>query len=80
MAILKHEVWIDKEGLTTLCLADRRGDGCRQLMDNDCKIIHTFYAESQFEAMTLYYSFMGWGEYQTNFESDKIPYEKMNSA
>ena len=25
-------------------------------------------------AMTIYYSFMGWGEYRTDFEIDKVPY------
>ena len=80
MATLKHEVWTDKDGLTTLCLADERGNGCRQQMDNDSKIIHTFYAESHFEAMKLYYELMGWGEYQTSFASDKMPYDELKDA
>ena len=29
---VKHEVWEDAEGLTTLCLADERGDDYWKLM------------------------------------------------
>ena len=78
-SIYKHEVWIDKEGLTSLCYADERGDNFRKLLDEEGggTVIHVIYAESHFEAMTLYYKFMGWGEYQTNFEIDKVPYSKL---
>ena len=71
---------MDKDGLTSLCLADERGNDCSHLLDNGSKIIHTFYARSHFEAMTLYYAFMGWGEYQTRFECDKMPYKEIDSV
>jgi hypothetical protein len=80
MAKVKHEVWVDKHGLTALCFADERGNGARKLLDEGSKMIHTIYAESHFEAMTLYYKFMDWGEYETSFEIDKTPYEQLNGA
>lgn len=75
---VKHEVWEDPEGLTTLCLADKRGDECRKLLEPDSKLIHTLYASSHYDAMTIYYKFMNWGIYTTEFEVDKLPYEKKN--
>jgi hypothetical protein len=77
---VKHEVWEDPEGLTTLCLADERGDDCRKLLEPDSKLIHTFYASSHYDAMTIYYKFMDWGIYTTEFEVDKEPYEKKNAT
>jgi hypothetical protein len=81
LAPIKHEVWINNQGLTTLCRGDKRRDECRRLaQEEDSKIIHAFYANSHFEAMTLYYQFMGWGEYTTTFESDELPYDKLDGA
>lgn len=77
---VKHEVWEDPKGLTTLCLADERGDDCRKLLEPDSKLIHTFYASSHYDAMTIYYKFMDWGIYTTEFEVDKEPYEKKNAT
>jgi hypothetical protein len=79
-ANVKHEVWKDLEGLTTLCLADERGDGCRELLEPESKLIYSFYAENHYEAMTIYYKFMNWGTYTTEFEIDKQPYEKKNGT
>jgi len=76
---VKHEVWQNEEGLTTLCMADERGDGCRKLLEPGSKLIHEFYANSHFEAMTIYYRFMDWGTYTTDFEIDKTPYDKKNT-
>lgn len=67
----KHEVWEDLEGLTSMCLADERGDDCRKLLEPNSKLIHIFYASSHYEAMTIYYKFMNWGTYTTEFEIDK---------
>lgn len=79
-ANVKHEVWQDQKGLTALCLADERGDDCRKLLDPNSKLIYTFYANSYYEAMTIYYEFMDWGIYTTEFEIDKQPYEKKNAT
>jgi hypothetical protein len=76
---IKHEVWEDLEGLTTLCLANERGEACRKLLEPGSKLIHSFYAENHYEAMTIYYKFMDWGVYTTEFEIDKEPYEKKNA-
>lgn len=70
-----HEVWIDLEGLTTLCLANQTGDKCRSLLEPGSKLIYTFRASNHYEAMTIYYQFMNWGEYKTEFEIDKQPYD-----
>ena len=69
-----HEVWADEDGLTTLCLADERGNDCRALMKPQSKIIHTFYAGNHYEAMTIYYEYMDFGTYTTDFAIDKEPY------
>ena len=81
MKKVKHEVWINNEGLTTLCFADERGNDCRRLLleEEGSKIINVIYAESHFEAMTLYYKFIGFGEYNTDFEIYKIPYDQINN-
>jgi hypothetical protein len=76
---IKHEIWESPEGLTALCLTDNRGDECRKLLDPGSKLINSFYAESPYEAMTIYYKFMNWGIYNTEFEIDKEPYEKKNA-
>jgi hypothetical protein len=76
---VKHEIWQDKEGLTTLCLAGEQGNDCRELLEPGSKLIHEFYASSHFNAMTIYYHFMDWGEYTTEFEIDKEPYYKKNA-
>jgi hypothetical protein len=76
---VKHQVWKDPAGLTTLCLADYRGNDCRNLIEPGSKIIYEFYADSHFDAMTTYYKYMGWGTYTTEFEIDKEPYDKKNA-
>jgi hypothetical protein len=72
---IKHEVWLDKEGLTCLCLSDERGNDAREMLGEGRQFIHSFYASSHFEAMTIYYQYMDWGEYKTIFEIDKEPYD-----
>lgn len=75
---IKHEVWQDKEGLTMLCFSDESGDAARAMFAQDAKLIYEFYANSHFDAMTIYYKFMDWGIYETEFEIDKEPYDKIN--
>ena len=58
-----------------LLKADKRGDLRYLQPEKDSKLIHSFYASSHFEAMTVYYLFMGWGTYITDYESDKEPYQ-----
>jgi hypothetical protein len=76
---VKHEVWQDSEGLTTVCFADEQGNDCRKFLELGSKLIHEFYANSHYEAMTIYYKFMDWGTYTTEFKIDKEPYDKKNA-
>ena len=71
---IEHEVWRDTEGLTMLFRADKKGDDKSLQPEKGSKLIHSFYASSHFEAMTIYYEFMGWGTYRTDHEIDKEPY------
>ncbi len=72
----EHQVWLEAPDLTTVCLAGPSGDAAHALLTPDARWIHTFYAGSHFEAMTCYYAFMGWGAYQSNYETlDKMPYD-----
>lgn len=52
---VKHEVWEDSEGLTTLCLEDERGDDFRKLLEPDSKLMHTFYASSHYDYLLQVY-------------------------
>ena len=72
---LKHELWEEKEGGGwTFCLAGPHGEGARNLLGPDARLIWTVEAGSHFEAMTAYYKFMDWGEYTTDQEWDMQPY------
>lgn len=75
MSLIKHEIWQEEGGETMLCFADELGEASRQTLEPNAKLIHTFYASSHYEAMTIYYQFMDWGEYTTDFEVDKEPYK-----
>lgn len=74
MAILKHEVWKDPQGLTGLCFAGPMGDDFRALEPPGSHVIAMIEATSHFDAMTMYYALMGWGEYRTDFEADRETY------
>ncbi len=71
---VKHEVWRDEEGLTTVCFSDERGNDCRALLEPGSKLIYEFYAKNHYDAMTIYYKLMDWGTYTTEFEIDKEQY------
>ena len=74
MAILIHEVWEDLNGLPGLCLAGPDGDGFRELLDKPARLVRRFKAGSHFEAMTIYYDFLGEGVYTSDFAIDREPY------
>lgn len=74
MATLIHEVWIDANGLSSVCLAGPHGANCRNLLDQPARLIHTFEAGSHYEAMTTYFRFQGWDVYTTDFAIDHEPY------
>jgi hypothetical protein len=75
---LLHEVWIDVgeetgDDLPSLFLAGPGGDEARALL-SDGQLVHTFYAGSHYEAMTLYREFLGEGSYTTEHPRDHEPY------
>lgn len=72
---MKHELWEEDGGAQlTFCFAGPRGEGARKSLGPDARLIWAVEADSHFEAMTLYYGFMDWGEYKTDYEEDKQPY------
>lgn len=69
---MKHELWVESNDEQTFCLSGPQGDEVRALLGTEAKRIWTCEASSHFEAMTKYYKYMGWGEYNTEFpEYDK---------
>ena len=75
MASLRHDIWKNKEGLTAMLFSGDLGQQGRVALDEDYEIIHSFYADSHFDAMTKYYEFMDWHRYETEFEIDRKPYD-----
>ena len=75
MTNIKHDIWKDKEGMTSLCYSGDLGEESRTILEPDSIIIHSFYADSHFDAMTKYYQYMDWGVYTTDFEVDIEPYD-----
>jgi hypothetical protein len=75
MAYVKIDIWKNTEGMTALTFSGELGAEQRKILEGDYGIIHSFYADSHFDAMTKYYAFMDWGQYETEFEIDKIPYD-----
>ena len=75
---MKHELWQEPDGEQTFCLSGPRGNDARALLHPDAKLIWEIDAASHFEAMSKYYAYMGWGEYQTDFsEQDRTPYSTL---
>ena len=72
------EVWEDfgesGESLPALLYAGPLGDESRRLLGPKARVLTTIRAGSHFEAMTAYYSLMGWGEYSTDQPWDYQPY------
>jgi hypothetical protein len=73
---IKHEVWANKGGLTTLCYGGELGEESRSTLQGGEKLIYSFFANSHFDAMTKYYAFMNWGIYESAFDEDKLPYNR----
>lgn len=73
---MRHELWKEGDTEQTFCLAGPDGDSARKLLPPNAMLVWTVDAESHFEAMTLYYAHMGWGEYKSDYpEEDKKPYD-----
>jgi len=78
MATLTHEVWEqpDERGqmLPGVCLAGPDGDGFRALLEVGARLVTTFEASSDFEAMSIYYAMYNRGKYTTDHAWDYEPY------
>jgi hypothetical protein len=74
MAILRHEVWRDSDGLPTCCLAGPDGDNARRLLRENASLMSTFDAGSHFEAMTKYNELLGRDPYTSTEAWDRTPY------
>ncbi|WP_408598523.1 hypothetical protein [Pseudomonas sp. PLMAX] len=75
---MNHELWLDPDGRRMFCLAGPHGEDARAMLHAEAKLIWQVDAESHFEAMTKYYSYMAWGKYQTDFpEQDKTTYRQL---
>jgi hypothetical protein len=72
------EVWEDfddeGESLPALNYAGPRGEGSRGLLGPKARLLTTIRAGSHFEAMTIYYQLLGWGEYTTDQDWDYSAY------
>lgn len=73
---MNHELWLEPDGCQTFCLAGPQGEGARNLLEPGSILTWQVEASSYFEAMSKYYSYMGWGDYTTDFpEQDKTSYK-----
>ena len=71
---MRHELWLEEEG-QTFCLAGPLGEQARSLLGPTAHLVWTVEADSHYDAMTLYYEYMGWGAYTTDFpEIDRQRY------
>jgi hypothetical protein len=77
---LTFEVWEESGGRQVTCCP--KGAAGSWLVGRDARLLRTFEAESFFEAMTIHYRLMGWGEYKTDgiddvarrpFTEDNLP-------
>lgn len=75
---MKHELWMNEEGLGTFCHAGERGNDARALLEPGSKLVWICEAHSHFDAMTKYYEYMSWGIYTTDYpKQDKKTYTEM---
>lgn len=77
MAKLLHEIWIEDTSfgpVPSLVLAGPDGDLFRQGLVAGARLVRTFEAENNYEALTAYYAHNGWGEYRLNLPEDKRSY------
>jgi hypothetical protein len=75
---LRLEVWEDfsDDGmmLPALLYAGPRGEESRRQLGPKARLVQLISAGSYFEAMTIYYQLLGWGDYTTSEPWDHQPY------
>ncbi len=76
MATLKHEYWLDSEGLPGLCHAGPDGDGFRKLLGEGATLVAVIEASTRYEAMSKYYQMLGRGAYDSDHPDDHKPYSE----
>jgi hypothetical protein len=65
MAKLTFEVWRNEDDNSlALCGVTREGDRLRAAISPRSKLVHSFTAETDFEASQKYYDWNGWGEWK----------------
>ena len=78
MAQLLHEIWLDPDEdgapLPGRCLAGPDGDDFRRLLSPKAQLVHRFEAGSHWEAINLYYRFVGYGDHIPSDPWDITPY------
>jgi hypothetical protein len=52
---MKHELWVDPQGLDTFCFAGVQGEAARALLSQGSTLEWTVEACCHFEAVTKYY-------------------------
>jgi hypothetical protein len=73
---VKHELWVDSDGLDGFSIAGPLYEDQRQLNGPGATLAWTVDADSHFDAMTRYYEYKGWGTYTTDFpEIDRMSYK-----
>lgn len=72
-----HELWVENDDEQTFCQAGIAGNSARNLLGKDAKLVWTCEAESYFDAMSQYYSYMNWGPYKSDYPEDKILYKNL---
>ena len=72
---MKHELWVESQDEQTFCLAGKHGEYALRSLGPNARLAWACEASSHFEAMTMYFECMGWGEYQSEYpEQDKRTY------
>jgi hypothetical protein len=71
---LVHEIWRTPDGAELCCIAGPSGDGARESLEQGAQLLHVFEANSHFEAMSIYNTFLEREPYTTSEPSDFIFY------
>jgi plastocyanin len=65
-------LWVDADGLRSVCLAGPRGDAARALLPEGSTLEWTFEAQGHFDAMNQYHARMGWPPYVSDFPDEDM--------
>jgi hypothetical protein len=64
---VRHELWVDADGLDMFCLAGPKGAEARASLAAPSRLVWTVEASSHFEAMSAYYRYRDLGTYTTEY-------------